>query len=830
MIISLNWLKKFTDIDMPVDELATLIGARLVEIEKIIDLGKKYQDALIVKVISAEKLEGSDHLSVIEIDDGGIVTDLERDQNGLVQVVCGAPNIKAGQFVVWLPPESIVPETFDKAEPFKLGIRNLRGTISNGMIASSRELGLSDEHEGILELIDDNLKPGTSFADTFELDDYLLDIENKSLTHRPDCFGIIGFAREVAAISGKTFKTPDWLMDLSNNFGADKIEVELNAIIDDPELCPRYSAIVMSDADGRRKSPLQIQTYLSRVGVRPINAVVDVTNYLMLLTGQPLHAFDYDKLIKLNDGKAEIHVRAGRNAEKLDLLDGRTIELTPEDIVISSGDVAIGLAGAMGGANTIIDDNTQKIIIESATFNLYKLRSTQMRHGIFSEAITRFTKGQPAELSIPVLSSAVNLMSKWAGAQPLSDVVDVYPGKIGKTSITISRGQINETLGTGTSMSQIVKTLSDVEFGISSELDDSATFEVPYWRSDIHINEDIIEEVGRLSGFDNISPTLPLRDFTATTPSEFDIFRSRVRKLLVRAGANEVLTYSFIHGDVLQKVGQKVDNSYRIVNSISPDLQYYRQTLTPSLLGLVHANIRQGYDNFALFEVNRSHQKKDGMTDENVPVEADMLSMVIANKNTKAGAPYYHAKRLFDYLCEFFGLDLQYNAINDGDSDSLLAPFEYRHSAQITDKKLGLSIGVVGEYKKSVAKNFKLPEYIAGFEINLRSLFEVVKNVDSSYTPISRYPGSERDICFQVSKNTSYDQVFSALEAGLQNIDIETNLSPIDIYQPDDAETKNITIRLRLASHSHTLTGDEVSSVIEALILSVAEKTDATVI
>jgi len=207
MIISVNWLKKFTDIDVSIEELASLIGERLVEIEEVVHIGDKYKDVIVAKVVECAPLEGSDHLNVTKIDDGGVAKDVERDENGLVQVVCGAPNVKAGMFVAWLAPNTVVPETYGSAEPFVLGAKSLRGVMSNGMLASARELDLYDDHSGILE-IDKDTKPGASFAELYELDDYLLDIENKSLTHRPDTFGVIGFARQVAGIQGKEFNTP----------------------------------------------------------------------------------------------------------------------------------------------------------------------------------------------------------------------------------------------------------------------------------------------------------------------------------------------------------------------------------------------------------------------------------------------------------------------------------------------------------------------------------------------------------------------------------------------------------------------------------------------
>lgn len=462
MIISVNWLKQLTDIDVSVAELATLIGARLVEIEEVIDLGFKYKDVVVAKVITCEKVEGSDHLNVAKLDDGGVTPDIERDESGLIQVVCGAPNVRAGILVAWLPPGSIVPETHGDSEPFVLGSRKLRGVMSNGMIASSRELALTDEHDGIVE-IDKDLAPGTSFAKAYELDDYLLDIENKSLTHRPDCFGVIGFAREVAAIQGKPFKTPDWLANSTPDFGEKFGDVQTPQVtIDDQSLSARYQAVVLAESDGSVKSPLLMQTYLARVGVRPISAVVDVTNYLMLATGQPLHAFDYDKLMAVSGGKADIHVRSGRDREKLVLLDGREIELDDSDIVIAAGETAIGLAGAMGGASTAIDENTKNIIIESATFNLFNLRTTQMRHGIFSEAITRFTKGQPGGLTAPVLAEAVRLMAN-AGGKRVSDVAESYPNPTTPIAITMPIEKINGVLGSDLTAERATQILHNVE-------------------------------------------------------------------------------------------------------------------------------------------------------------------------------------------------------------------------------------------------------------------------------------------------------------------------------------------------------------------------------
>ncbi len=825
MIISVNWLKKFTDIDVSIDELATLIGSRLVEIESVENIGEKYQDVIIAKVVECAPIEGTDHLNATKIDDGGVVKDVARDENGLISVVCGAPNVRAGMLVAWLPPQSTVPETFGDDEPFVLSVRPLRGVDSNGMLASAKELALYDDHTGILE-VDKDVAPGSSFAETYELNDYLLDIENKSLTHRPDAFGVIGFAREVAGIQGKPFKTPDWLNDLAPSFTPSQ-SLEAPAVhIEDKGLSDRFTTIVLSGVDEKAQSPVQLQTYLARSGVRPISASVDVSNYLMLLTGQPSHAYDYDKFKALAGNDFTIRVRSAKPEEKLVLLDGKEITMNEADIVIAAGDVPVGLAGAMGGANTIVDESTKNVLFEVATFDLYHLRSTQMRHGIFSEAITRFTKGVPAPLAAPVLAEAVRQLEEYTGATVSSDMVEDYPGAREPIIVKVDEMHVNKTLGTHFSAEDIAELLENVGFGVSfNGLE--ATITVPYWREDIHIPEDIIEEVGRLNGFDEINMTLPNRSFVAIRPNSFDQFRSQVRSLLVRAGANEVLTYSFIHGDILKKAGQNPEDAYRIVNSISPDLQYYRQSLTPSLLTLIHPNRKAGYEEFAVFEANKVHQKSAGLTEENVPVEFDSIALTIARAKSKGDA-YYDAKNYLEYVADVLGLTLRYETLSENDATS--APFEPKRSATVYDLKSGEKLGIVGEYKKPVQKGFKLPEYSAGFEINPRALHAAASKVGIRYQALSRYPGTERDICFQTPANVPFQTIVNEATAALAETDLITSVEPLDIYQAEGSDDKNNTVKIKLVSYNKTLTNEEVTSVIDKVIARVVDTTKGRVI
>lgn len=827
MILSLNWLKKYTDISLDPEALAVRIGERIVEVESVEDIGPKYQGIVVARVVSSKPIEGTDHLNLVYIDDGGVIKGVERDGDGFVQVVCGAPNVRAGINVAWLPPGSTVPATFSDAEPFVLSAKKLQGYVSNGMLASAKELDLYDDHTGIIEIDTATARPGDDFRELYELDDYLLDIENKSLTHRPDMFGVIGFAREVAAVDGKTFVSPEWYVDVDAVISSSDKKPALDVSIDDPTISERYQAVVLEGVDNDRDTPLIIKTYLARVGVRPISATVDITNYIMLVSGQPLHAFDYDKVIALAGDDPVIHVRRATIGEKLELLDGRTVELSTEDIVIAAGAKAIGLAGAMGGANSEIDASTKRIILESATFDLYALRGTQMRHGIFSEAITRFTKGQPAQLTRPALSQAIELFNEWTGAHVASRVLEARGEQRTSRAIVVHPERISQTLGVDASASEVQSVLERVEFSVGNA-GDAFSITAPYWRTDIGIVEDIVEEYGRILGFDSIQPRLPMRDFSAVAPTGFDIFRQKVADSLCRAGANEALTYSFVHGELLVKVGQATTNSYKLVNSISPDLQYYRQTLVPNLLGLVHPNIKQGYDNFVLYEMNKVHPKSLGLNDEQVPVEHDSLGLVLARRKPNKGAAFYELKATLGYLFDILAVQINYEPLSDELAE--YAAYEPKRSALLTTPD-GLTIGVIGELKRSVAAELKLPEWLASAEIDTRALHGEYEKSSLHYVPLSRYPSTERDLCFRVASSVSYQQLFDALKTAWdQEADTRVTIEPLDIYVGDDTSAKNITFRMRLVSDTRTLTGEEVGDMIARVTKSVVAITDASVV
>ncbi|HET8709697.1 MAG TPA: phenylalanine--tRNA ligase subunit beta [Candidatus Saccharimonadales bacterium] len=907
MKISLNSIKAFNQRygcadDVTADGTEVLvqkIGAQLGAIEEVEYIGEKYQGIVVAKVVECGDHPNADRLHVCKIDDAGVVQNVERDENGYVQVVCGAPNVRAGIMVAWLPPGSTVPESVGK-DPFVLETRELRGVKSNGMLASQKELALGDSHDGILEIdavldgtlkfrhaergsatsknyvVDDDAtnagfrlggrndklpKPGDDFAEAFGLkDDVVLDIENKMFTHRPDCFGFLGVDREIAGIQGIPFNSPDWysLHPEFPDVEADVLPLEVHNEL--PGLVPRFMAIAMRDIK-IGPSPTWVQVELAKVGLRSINNIVDYTNYFMLLTGQPLHAYDYDKVTALSDGDAAtIVVRNPKPDERLTLLNGKEIEPRSEAILIATNQHAIGLGGVMGGGETEVDENTRNIILECATFDMYSIRRTSMAHGLFTDAVTRFNKGQSPLQNAAVLAKIVDEIRTFAGGKVASGVIDVTEVE-GREwvhpSVPVTTDFINTRLGFDLSAGEMKTLLENVEFKVElsaprhSGLDPKSsknnvaegdakpdwipasagmtqhdvvlTVTAPFWRTDIESREDIVEEVGRLYGFDKLPLVLPRRSIRPTVKDPLLTFKQSIRENLVKSGANELLTYSFVHGNLLDKVGQDTSHAFKLGNALSPDLQYYRLSLTPSLLEKVHPNIKAGYDEFALFEIGKAHIASQ-MDDEGLPREDELTALVVAaaDKVRNAGAAYYEAKK---YLETVVSVQLTYQPIpEDMQKYDITKPFVMNRSAFVYAGDTFL--GIIGEYRQQVHKNLKLPKYCAGFELDTEALQQVMTGV-RDYTPLPKFPEVMQDISLKVPADVAYQSLYDVVWRALQSAEqgeVVSSLEPLDIYMgKDDKQHKNVTFRYRIASYEKTLKTEEVNALLDQAAVAAKE-------
>ncbi len=816
------------------EKLIEKIGAQLGAVEEVIKVGDKYQGIVIAKVISCESHPNADKLKVCTIDDGCNTPSVKREPDGYIQVVCGAPNVHPGLTVAWLPPGTTVPETIGK-EPFVLEAREIRGVISNGMLASAKELALGNSHAGIME-IDGSFKPGTDFAEAFGLkDDVVLDFENKMFTHRPDCFGFLGISRELAGIQGVPFKSPDWYNPNPQfpDVEGDKLPLVVKNEL--PRLVPRFPAIAMSQVQVG-PSPAWLQVELAKVGQNSINNIVDYTNFFMLLTGQPLHAYDYDKVKALSDGETAIVIRNPKPGEKIRLLNGKEIEPRIEAIMIATNKQLIGIGGVMGGVDTDVDENTRNIILECANFDMYSVRRTSMAHGLFTDAVTRFTKGQSPLQNLAVLAKIVDEIRQFGGGKVASVVIDDKHLEKALSDATlfkpvqVSKEFINSRLGLALSDEDIIMLLQNVEFQVHTKGSSGELYvEAPFWRTDIELAEDIVEEVGRLYGYDKLPLELPKRDLMPTAKDPLLTLKAEIRERLSGAGANEVLTYSFVPGKLLGKTGQDKSKAYQVANALSPDLQYYRLSLMPSLLDKVHSNIKAGYDEFALFELGKTHSL-DHIDDKGLPGEFEFTGLVIAaaDKLKKTGSAYYQAR---NYLAMLTGAELEFKTVSEAMRQyAVVQPYDLNRSALVSVKASGEFLGIIGEFKPAVSQALKLPKYAAGFEVDTKALESVFKD-SKKYVATPRYPKITQDITLKVPADLGYQALsdFVRTELGkVQPANSLTSLLPLDIYQSEEDNThKNITLRLTIASYERTLTDTEVTNLLDSVAAAAKNKLSA---
>ncbi len=720
MKVSLNTIRQFIDFELPpVDKLVRRINQQLGGVEEVIDLGAKYKDARIVRVVECEKHPNADKLSVCKIDAG---------EKELVQVVCGAPNARTDMWAVWLPPGSTVPMSYDDKEPFVLDARELRGVMSHGMLAAGDELAINSDHDGIIEITDYDMKTanklhqgeslmqlraGDSFAKVFGLDDTIIDIENKMFTHRPDCFGQLGVAREIAGILGHQFTSPEWYQNLPAFTSATGLE--LTTFNSAGDKVPRVMFVAMQNVE-IRPSPLWLQCELVRMGSKAINNIVDATNYIMLITAQPTHAYDYDTL-----RGHKIGARMARAGEKLSVLNGKTYELTEDDIVIADDEGAIGLGGIMGGRNSEVSAGTRSVVLEVASFDMYAVRRSSMRHGVFTDALTRFNKGQSKMQNPYVMNRLMELVTAVSSARQASAVVDdIHGSRITSRNVTTTNGFINERLGLELDKDDIQKVLNNVEFTITQE-PTVISITAPFWRTDIELPEDIVEEVGRLYGFDTLPRELPSRSTKPAPKNQTRIITQLIRESLSRMGGNEVLTYSFVHENIMKCAEQDVAQAFQLSNALSPDLKYYRQSVLPSLLDKVHGNSKSGYDEFILFEIGKGHSKTHPNDSDGLPTELRYVDAVYTNKSALMSAPYYTMRRVVEELARELGMMVKFASIQEATVKQSLMPFDMSRSAEVFSHD-GVKLGVVGELKQSVIKHFKLSPNTAAMTLDLAAI------------------------------------------------------------------------------------------------------------
>lgn len=865
MKLSLNWIKEYVDLEnLSLEEIKESISVALAEVETIHNLADYYKGILIAQVLDKKPHPNSDKL---------VVASVKIGDNKVAQVVVGIDNFDINDYVPYTPvgvrvPNNLYPEKFDGL----VKDIEIRGVKSEGMLNSEKELKLSDDHTGILifkpeQFPDKKLIPGLSLIDLLDLDDQIIEIENKSLTHRGDCFSIVGMAREIAAILDRPLKLPPEL-----NYTASQYKTNHIKNLTKPELlfkianeknsgCERYSAIAI-DKVKFSQSPWWLKIKLLKHDITSVNALVDITNYIMLELGQPMHAFDYDKLQQ--KGKAEILVRKAKKGESLLGLDHKTHQLTPQTTAITNGLNPIAIGGIIGGESTAISDKTTKVILESATFERFDIRKSSRQLGLMTEAATVFSRQQDPTKTITGLDRALQLIDQFKIGEQASNVTDAYPQPITPASIIISTQTADYFIGEKINQNQISSYLENLNLQVKKIDSDKVEVTPPTFRPDLTIKEDIYEEIARLFGYNKLKLSLPKRTLKPVNLNRKRRFKNKISSVLRAVGLNETIHFNFISGSSYQKAQIETDHCYKITNALSPDVQYMRSLLLPTLIKKTGKNLAH-YESFGLFEIGKTYRKdlvysktpiqnpiyyppthlpKD---DQGLPVEDEHICAILAVKeNTPDGSPYYLAKKYLEHLIDYLNItQVEYNHLSEFSKKAVkeipiwlstaLNSYHPGRTAIVTAniENKNIYLGLAGELHPQVLKNFKLPNYIAAFELQLHLLSRLNNQIGSFQAP-SKYPMVEQDLCFIADESVTYEALTKAvyqvnpdpkLMAGENLI---KSITPIDIYQDKNLKgKKQITIRVQLQSDHQTLKQKDIEEIKNKIINSVKKQTGA---
>lgn len=793
MLISNEWLKEYVTIDDSVSNLAERITRTGIEVDDLIDYTKDIKNLVVGFVKSKEKHPDADKLNVCQVDIG---------EDEPVQIVCGAPNVDAGQYVIVAKVGGRLPGGI------KIKRAKLRGERSEGMVCSLQEIGISSNYipksfESGIFVFSESQVPGTDALQALYLDDQVMEFD---LTpNRADALSMIGTAYEVAALYNTKMTKPETTsneLELSAND-------ELTVTIENEDKVPYYSARVVHDVT-IEPSPIWMQVRLIKAGIRPINNVVDISNYVLLEYGQPLHMFDQDAI-----GSQQIVVRQANEGEKMTTLDDTERELLTSDIVITNGQTPIALAGVMGGDFSEVKEHTSNIVIEGAIFDPVSIRHTSRRLNLRSESSSRFEKGIATEFVDEAVDRACYLLQTYANGKVLKDRVS--SGELGAfiTPIDITADKINRTIGFDLSQNDIVTIFN--QLGFDTEInDDVITVQVPSRRKDITIKEDLIEEVARIYGYDDIPSTLPVFEKVTSGQLTDRQYKTRmVKEVLEGAGLDQAITYSLVSKEDATAFAMQQRQTIDLLMPMSEAHASLRQSLLPHLIEAASYNVARKNKDVKLFEIgNVFFANGEG----ELPDQVEYLSGILTGdyvvnqwQGKKETVDFYLAKGVVDRVSEKLNLEFSYRR---ADIDGL---HPGRTAEILLENKV---IGFIGELHPTLAADNDLKRTYV-FELNFDALMAVSVGY-INYQPIPRFPGMSRDIALEVDQNIPAADLLSTIHAHGGNILKDTLV--FDVYQGEHLEKgkKSIAIRLNYLDTEETLTDERVSKVqaeIEAALI-----------
>ncbi len=798
MKVSLNWLKDYVDITVPINILAEKLTMAGFEVKDIETIGGSWDNVVVGQVTAVNPHPNADRLSLPTVNLG----------TEEATVVCGAPNLKVGDKV----PFARVGARLIDGHTGKLATlkpAKIRGVSSSGMVCSEKELGISDRHEGIMVLPED-APVGTPLAE------YLGDtVINLDVTpNRPDCLSIIGVAREIAALTGQSLHFPEVSYEETASPIEDKISIEITA----PDLCPRYSASLVTGVK-IAESPPWLQQRLLACGQRPISNVVDVTNYVMLEYGQPLHSFDYEKL----RGK-KIIVRRATDYEPMTTLDGNERELDSGMLVIADVMGAVAVAGVMGGINSDITEETTSILLEAASFNPRSIHYTGRTLELPSEACMRFERGISTGITLSALKRATQLIAQLGEGKVAGGIIDVYPGEQEPDPILLSAAEVKRCLGVEYSIEQITEALTSLGFECRKpDSDAEISVLTPYWRSDIHLAVDLIEEVARILDYDNIPMTMLSDPIPRQNPAPVIGLKREVTNLLAGYGFQEVVTYSLTSLEILNKLSTEPypvnPPPLRVANPMTAEQECLRPSLRANLLSALSANRRHEDGGIRLFEVGKVYLPRP----DDLPEERDMLCCLLSGPATGASwqggdklPDFFEAKGVVEGLFGKLGVEAGF----EEHTDHGLHPA--KQTAVVVD---GNTVGVIGEVHPKVRENFDIAGEVYLFEIDLEALLPYTTAV-RMYKPIPRFPAMVRDMALVIDAGVTHRQITGIMES----YPLVTQVAIFDVYSGEQVPQgkKSFAYRLTYQSPDHTLTDKEVNRVEKQILGRLTKELGAT--
>lgn len=796
MKISLNWLKEYIDLSgISTTEIVDKLTMSGLEVEDVVDENELYKNFIVAEVKSVAKHPNADKLSVCEVFDG----------KEILQVICGAPNVAAGQKVVFAPIGTIIPNG-----NFQIKKAKIRGIESNGMICAEDELLLSDDHSGIM-VLDENLPAGKSISEALNLNDVIFEIA--VTPNRPDALSHIGVARDLSAIFNRELRIPELNLKESKLKATDVASVEIL----DSENCPRYSAKVVLNVK-IKESPEWLKNRLSKIGLRPINNVVDVTNFILHEIGQPLHAFDLDLL-----DRKKIIVKSTNEEKDFVTLDSKVRKLPKGTLMICDGNKEVAIAGIMGGENSEITSSTKNILIESAYFNPSSIRRTSKALQLITDSSYRFERGTDPSVTKYAAERAAQLISEISGGEIAEGIIDVYPALIERKEITLRYSRVTKILGYEISKEKIHQILSRLGIALKDLDENTLLASVPTFRPDLEREIDLIEEIARVNGYDNI-PIVPKISITLEQKTDQQKFEDDVRNIISALGFFEM-----INNPLESEWEAKLSgNPITLANPQSAEMSCLRTSLLAGGLNSVKRNLNSGVKDMMLFEVGNVFSKKSDVEINSFDDISERQNLIIILSGRDEEKSWNTSEKYFDFysLKGFVNSFIHKISLDNQLTDLYYSSENEIYSYYYTKNFNNQVVGIGGKVKKDVLNKFDINQDVFVFEFDLTALKQITPE-SRKYNEPPKYPKVIRDFAFIFDKKVQYLDVKNFILEKASKLLKKVEL--FDIFESESLgpDKKSMAFTLEYFDESRTLTEDEVEKDFNYLIAEISKKFNA---